>query len=945
MSGDLSKEELARLAKLTRLQVEAAEADLAAAQAKAQAARLRVQAMELEARAQEARNLEVMEQAAEAAPVTQAPATQAPATHAPTTQAPVLASQAFHVADAHPDAAANGQREIDAPSHASEAISGTAQDSTHVIENVPDLSEEESQEDEEQIDEVEQESAQTELRLSAGMLPRPRVKGAPQKAAGVNGAPQQAALRNQPKNLNPPKRLVPGKRWQPNPPPNFKGGPAPGKAGWVVPPIDGPQDPVAAADDMQVGGAADASGMSDPAATSPATANRRRWLPWGRKNAAALDGTSAAAPSTSERITDAKDSTPKLTANRLRRVTAFSTSLVVHLALIVGLGVWFLPQVIKPKLDDLVATMSETAPELVNEMLDENLTPSQTLSLVTSGGMASTSSVSTNGESGGVIGGDSPVAMSQEVVDAMEGDAVKVDVGDTFSMPAGVFPKDMPQGMIGDPLVAVDNYEQAMDRITQEILNMLAKGKVLVVWCFDQSESMKDDHQEIRDRIKKVYEELGLHESADGDALLTAVTSFGSTVMPITKRPTYDIDRIREAIDSIPIDKSGQEMMCQAVGASIEYYRQASARRQMALILVTDESGDETTNITQLESAIQIAKEARCPIYTLGREAVFGYPWAYTWWRVTVPAVGGGTVSRDYLVKVDRGPETPDVEQLQTDGLLYRRDAHPSGCGAYEQTRLATQTGGMFFMLPSPEISLFQRIDKKYDPDRIRPYLPDLRARDIYLQERSQNVLRATMRQVIGDLNPYDPDRGKFINMRHTFSIDPATFVQEVVAENKKAEQYFLYLHAVEKTLEGMQKLRGKEVNPRWQANYDLMFAQVIAYKVRLYEYGAYLAEFIKQPKKVDPGDANNVLAYWEIVYREETLTDKGNKNYEDTRNYKAKSRALFEEVIRYHDGTPWAARAEFELQRGFGVELQPRYTNPNAIQPVPLMPFVEPKL
>ena len=34
---------------------------------------------------------------------------------------------------------------------------------------------------------------------------------------------------------------------------------------------------------------------------------------------------------------------------------------------------------------------------------------------------------------------------------------------------------------------------------------MLEKGKVLAIWCFDQSESMKDDQKEIRDRIERVF--------------------------------------------------------------------------------------------------------------------------------------------------------------------------------------------------------------------------------------------------------------------------------------------------------------------------------------------------------------------------------------------------------------------------------------------------------
>ena len=48
---------------------------------------------------------------------------------------------------------------------------------------------------------------------------------------------------------------------------------------------------------------------------------------------------------------------------------------------------------------------------------------------------------------------------------------------------------------------------------------MLLKGKVQIAWVFDQSESMKDDQQEIRDRIERVYQELGLIDSAKAASL------------------------------------------------------------------------------------------------------------------------------------------------------------------------------------------------------------------------------------------------------------------------------------------------------------------------------------------------------------------------------------------------------------------------------------------
>src|SRR5262249_15078485 len=153
---------------------------------------------------------------------------------------------------------------------------------------------------------------------------------------------------------------------------------------------------------------------------------------------------------------------------------------------------------------------------------------------------------------------------------------------------------------------------------------------------------------------------------------------------------------------------------------------------------------------------------------------------------VTVPAIGGGTISRHFVVPIDRGPETPFVEQLQTEGFRIRRDAHPSGFGPYEQVRMARETGGMFFMLPSPEIALFERDDRKYELERMRPYMPDLSSREDYANERDKHPDRATLWKVINDLNPYDPERARHITPRTTFSADPATFVTEVRFEQER---------------------------------------------------------------------------------------------------------------------------------------------------------------
>lgn len=483
---------------------------------------------------------------------------------------------------------------------------------------------------------------------------------------------------------------------------------------------------------------------------------------------------------------------------------------------------------------------------------------------------------------------------------------------------------EAPDGMIGDARAVVDSYQEALDQLTQEILWMLDKGKVLVVWNFDQSESMKNDQKEIRERIEHVYQELGLLKRGQDDSLETAITSYGKEWLNHTRRPSHDMTEIRQAIQEVPNDPSGLEMMCSAITQSITVYQPYCLRtdRQMALIVLTDESGDRKDNDTQLERALAVAKAARCKLYVLGREAIFGYPYAHVRW--IQPVTG-----HEHWIPIDRGPETAFAEQLQTDGFHRRYDAHPSGFGPFECSRLGRETGGIFFMLPSLETDLVRGEKRKYALEAMRRYLPDLRSRLEVKSEIDQSELRTMLEKVVYDLNPYEPEIAKIIEMRVRFSPDYPSFKQQAIIEQAKAIIYLEYLGRVEKTIGKMEKQRREETSPRWQANYDLMYAQVIAYQARMYEYGAYLEEFIRNPKIVPLNKAPNLhLAAWDITTRQKTITGDKIKSHVD------RATAMFHAIQETHAGTPWAARAESELKRGYGVELIEIYHGPPPVIP-----------
>jgi hypothetical protein len=614
----------------------------------------------------------------------------------------------------------------------------------------------------------------------------------------------------------------------------------------------------------------------------------------------------------------------------LRNSGAMIVSTVVHMAAVIVLSLLVIEPKIVPQMQEVVASMLEEVPpeqELVKIELENQLTEVTERTEQVFSSSPVVGAVGASGPQAMVSAPTMDKALLEQVVNSnvsIEGISIEVPSSKKLIVEA-------PDGMIGDARAVVSSYEEALDRITQEILWMLDKGKVLVVWNFDQSESMKDDQKEIRDRIEHVYNQLGLVSKHNEDALETAVTSYGSAFAVHTRKPTHVRDEIRAAINEVPVDPSGMEMMCSAVGESIRVHREYAqgSRRQMALILVTDESGDQIDNNSKLERAIAEAKAAKCKIYVLGRESVFGYPYAHIRWVHP-------QTHHVHWIRIDRGPETAFVEQLQTDGFHRRYDAHPSGFGPYECSRMGRETGGIFFMLPSLEVDLVHGQKRNYDMEA--PYFPDLRSKLENKADIDRSPLRSMLEKVIYDLNPYNPAVRPKIEMRVEFPREYPPFVEAARREQGKAIVYLQYLGQMEQIVGKMERQRKDEASPRWQANYDLLYAQLVAYQARMYEYGACLEDFIKNPQTVPLTRPPNLThVHWDIRTRQSLRVP------EKTQPYVDRATEMFQTVIQNHPSTPWAARAEFELRRGFGVELIPDYDGPHPTPSGQLIPV--PKL
>ncbi len=613
---------------------------------------------------------------------------------------------------------------------------------------------------------------------------------------------------------------------------------------------------------------------------------------------------------------------------RIRDLPGLGVSLALHAAIGVALALIHF-QIHAQDLSLAVESLFETerTPDEFTREMSADTQVSETLSIVPGGGAVGASAVA---------GGSGTAGVSQTKIDAsqsLQDPTVVVNVGDVTIPGLDQLGNDLGETQVaGEPTAIAEGYGAALSRTTQELVRMLREDKLLVVWLFDESESMKDDQKEIREQFHKVYEELGLVVERDPkakrekDVLMSAIHSFGESVRAVTPKPTADISEIRSAIDKIEVDASGKENLFNAVGKVVDQYRSfvTRGRRKLVLIVVTDESGDDGQG-PLLDEAIFKAQRARAPVYILGREAVFGYPFARMRWKD--PKYG-----LDHWLTINRGPETAAPETLQYDGLHERWDAFPSGFAPYEQARLAKETGGIFFVLPHEEQNLVGQADidrRKFAYLDLKEYIPELIKRKEYEEHRNKSRFRSTIWEIVRLLNPHND---KELQIReHWYPTDAVRFKEEGQLSFQRALRAMGLLNQATQALEKIKPLRAKEESQRWRANFDLLYAQVLAYRVRLFQFLLVMDEHLNNFPKPQ-SDQHNV---WNIQRTTEmqSPTDRQVKltkvDVDELNKQLGLARTQFEFVRKTHPGTPWANRAEFELNHGFGMQFQSTFRDP----------------
>ena len=625
-------------------------------------------------------------------------------------------------------------------------------------------------------------------------------------------------------------------------------------------------------------------------------------------------------------------------------------SLVVHVVILVVL--MMIPLVIQGGTPDiqLESIFTEDLPrEEMEQKLELDTKPTDSLNVI-SGGTPSTAIGASSQPASAPVDVQEAKVMEEAVVDAPRIEAMQLS--DT------VMAAELGEGEVtGEVGAMVDGYGQAMGIITQELVRMMRQEKVTVIWMFDESGSLEDDRAEIKENYLRVYDEFGIATSQDkdlrkgNDLLLTVITSYGKTINEHTPRPTANVELIKKAIDKVQVDESGEENMCRSVTAVMnKYKRQAiQGNRKLAVILVSDESGDDGDYV---EEAIKAAKDAKAPLYVMGRESMFGYPYARQLWTYEDKEKG---ISEPFWLQVRRGPETAFPECLQWDGIHSRWDVQSAGFGPYEQVRMAKETGGIFFVLPGEEKNLVGEgvnDQRKYDFLALREYTPLLLSRRNYIEDRQISAFRETLWNVIVRLNPssnkllfstHDPE----LNLKSEhYPLMLAPFRAEAAGQVIRATKSMMLINEALTLLENVKPDRAREASQRWRAGYDLAYAQLHIFRLRLYQFLLTMdvhANNMPTPKNAKSNEWNFRRSRSHNLDPDEAqfarlksafgLKMERAEYIQMVREEEKKATELLDFVINEHESTPWAVRAEREKADGFGFLVFERHWDPSGVR------------
>lgn len=435
---------------------------------------------------------------------------------------------------------------------------------------------------------------------------------------------------------------------------------------------------------------------------------------------------------------------------------------------------------------------------------------------------------------------------------------------------------------------------QAIEQVGEVIRESLDLGPTLVVWGFDRSESNVKLAGAALTAIQALYAEDDIAAAVQEEKLLTAVVGFGEKAEFLLDPPASDSAQVKEKLAAVKTEPGGREATFAALSKALEKYLpvRTKQRREVLLVVVTDEPGDD---LDQLDQVIAVAQRIAVPIYVVGPSVPVGK---------VLPAVSvaGGPLSVSEADKRTYAADSyfADWVSLETSGNAG--DTYDSGLGPWGLERLCRKTSGAYLTVGSVEgIPFNNRANreamKKYAPD----YLP--------LEDMQKLLSESKCRQALVNAAKLPPVKGALVNPQMNFAKQNEAQMKRMLDKAQlDAARLEDGVNKLYDVLAAAESERGKLTGARWQAAYDTAFGRAAAAKVRIDGYNAMLAA-LKRGKTFEKESSSA----WFLERSDTIETGSSFQKLAD------KAKTYLERVKTDHPGTPWASLAEQELSTPLG--------------------------
>ena len=494
----------------------------------------------------------------------------------------------------------------------------------------------------------------------------------------------------------------------------------------------------------------------------------------------------------------------------------------------------------------------------------------------------------------------------------------KVDTQEELSIIEQAFEKSRQQTLrSGSP------EEQAIGRITGEIEKYVEVGPTLVLWLIDRTSSSFPLANAVLPAARQFYQSDNVKQwSGNGEQkLLTAIAALDDKVELLLDPPSASPAAAVTALDKITQSAGGQELTFAAIKQLLERYDGLrSERRQIVIVLVSDEAGDDTSQVDELVATL---KKHVIPVYAVGYPA----PWGQT--NPFRDSSGSGTKSGDAVGDApdawpNYGPETLHSERvhlpLPASGFGFRSaeldDLVDSGFGPFGIERLCRAGGGAFLAIRRGAGSFTTfgggRIwptgaEADFEPAVLARYAPDYVSAEDYKQLLAASKTRQALVEaakmgrasVLDNPNLSFPKVANEAQMKR--QLDEAQQVSARVAPQ---------LDRLYEVLLAGEADRDRLESPRWQAEFDYAFGRVMAAKARNDGYNQMIAA-------LKAGKGPKDVATYVLEPADSYETSSALKKMAD------KARTYLERVVKEHPGTPWAKFAADDLKAPMGWKWQ----------------------